>query len=183
MLRKISDSYKRWRHTRGYGVHSPFAYKIVKEVLRQKNGYSYYAYNRISHSRKDSDTSEHFRMAKTLLRLASTLNVKNVFLPSGTSPLYHTALKGANSKMLISSATANLKNCMLICSSGDYLHLDVLREHLKSQNHIIALKDAPAGWRNELFDSLNEGVMFYGKKNILIICHSGMQKVKYSIQI
>lgn len=35
--------YKRWRHTRGFGVHSPFAYRIVKEVVHPPRGYAYYA--------------------------------------------------------------------------------------------------------------------------------------------
>lgn len=35
--------YKRWRHTRGFGVHSPFAYRLVTEVVRPPRGYAYYA--------------------------------------------------------------------------------------------------------------------------------------------
>lgn len=35
--------YKRWRHTRGFGVHSPFAYRMVKEVVSPPRGYAYYA--------------------------------------------------------------------------------------------------------------------------------------------
>lgn len=35
--------YKRWRHTRGYGVHSPFAYRLITEAIHPKHGYVYYA--------------------------------------------------------------------------------------------------------------------------------------------
>lgn len=34
--------YRNWRHTRGYGVHSPYAYMLATEVLRLPRGYSYY---------------------------------------------------------------------------------------------------------------------------------------------
>lgn len=43
VLQKISRSYKRWRHGRGFGIHSPFAYTFITEVLRQP--YAYYAYS------------------------------------------------------------------------------------------------------------------------------------------
>lgn len=35
--------YKRWRHGRGFGVHSPLAYALVCEVLRKQRGYAYRA--------------------------------------------------------------------------------------------------------------------------------------------
>lgn len=35
--------YKRWRHGRGFGIHSPFAFRFITEVLRQKHPYYGYA--------------------------------------------------------------------------------------------------------------------------------------------
>lgn len=35
--------YKRWRHGRGFGVHSPLAYALVTEVLRKQRCYAYHA--------------------------------------------------------------------------------------------------------------------------------------------
>lgn len=40
----LIDSYKCWRHGHGFGVHSPFAYRMVREVLRPGRVYAYYAY-------------------------------------------------------------------------------------------------------------------------------------------
>lgn len=39
---RLFSLYRRWRHSRGYGVHSPFAYRIVKEVVAPTSGYTYY---------------------------------------------------------------------------------------------------------------------------------------------
>ena len=45
----IIDWYKRWRHGHGFGVHSPYAYRLVRDVLRPGRGYAYYAYADIDH--------------------------------------------------------------------------------------------------------------------------------------
>ena len=50
MWHLISETYKRWRHTRGYGVHSPFAYSLVKEVVRPGRKYGHYGYEEIDNS-------------------------------------------------------------------------------------------------------------------------------------
>ena len=42
---ELTRRFKRWRHGRGFGIHSPFAYSFVKETLRQK--LPYYAYELI----------------------------------------------------------------------------------------------------------------------------------------
>lgn len=39
----LFELYRRWRHTRGFGVHSPFAYRLVTEGVRPSRGYIYHA--------------------------------------------------------------------------------------------------------------------------------------------
>ncbi len=45
MLSGLSQLFNRWRHGRGFGIHSPFAYRLITEVLHQEMGY--YAYLRM----------------------------------------------------------------------------------------------------------------------------------------
>lgn len=44
----LAAAYKRWRHGRGFGVHSPYAYRFVTEVLNPQRNYGYYAYGGIA---------------------------------------------------------------------------------------------------------------------------------------
>ena len=39
--------WKRWLHSRGHGVHSPSAYRLIREVLCPSSLYGYYAYGDI----------------------------------------------------------------------------------------------------------------------------------------
>lgn len=41
----LASRYKRWRHGRGFGVHSPFAYDFITRTLRER--LPYYAYHNI----------------------------------------------------------------------------------------------------------------------------------------
>lgn len=41
-LRPLARSYKTWRHGRGYGVHSPLAYTLLKQALRPPGKYGWY---------------------------------------------------------------------------------------------------------------------------------------------
>ena len=43
-FREIWEGYLRWRHSHGFGVHSPYAYHIVTGVIRPGD-YGYYGYH------------------------------------------------------------------------------------------------------------------------------------------
>ena len=40
---RLFRQYCHWRHTRGFGVHSPFAFRLVTEAIRPSRGYAYYS--------------------------------------------------------------------------------------------------------------------------------------------
>lgn len=40
----LGKLYKRWRHTRGFGVHSPYGYDVVKSVVAPSRIYGWYGY-------------------------------------------------------------------------------------------------------------------------------------------
>lgn len=117
-----------------------------------------------------------------LLRLAATLDVGSAFIYHSTKEkLYADALKNANSRMAITSAETLLDNSRLIITEGSLIGLDELRQLLELPGRIIFIENAPATRADEIFESLDEGLMLNGKRDILIISRPHMQKVRYSI--
>lgn len=71
----LSRSVRKLKHRKGYGVHSPFAYNIITEVIEEK--LPYYAYRRMSRI-YDKQAPLPYKVACLLLRLANRFRCRNV---------------------------------------------------------------------------------------------------------
>lgn len=76
MSDRFFEYFIRWRHTRGYGVHSPLAYGIVRECIRPDSLYAYYADTEIDAIFCDDRRKR--RKARMLLRLANQLKTSSL---------------------------------------------------------------------------------------------------------
>lgn len=175
---------KRWRNTRGFGVHSPFGYDIATRVVRPGRLYTYYGYEVINAACEREGCSGKVRkQAKMLLRLAVLLNIDSAFLPTGVHPAFHSALKAANNRMHIERKLKNAYSCRMLCAKSDYLSLEEIKRHLSVSGNVIALLDVPEGWTEEIYESMPHGIMVKGKKNVFFIARDKMQKVGYQMTI
>lgn len=59
-MNAIFDTYKRWRHRRGFGIHSPLAYALIMDCVRI-NGPQYYKEQEIIRSALPRDEQNHRR--------------------------------------------------------------------------------------------------------------------------
>ena len=99
-LTDISEAYKRWRHSRGFGVHSPFAYDLVKCVVSPGN-YAYYGYNDIDRAllTPGTDVYNHLQHdAYLLLRLLVFLKTKCLIIYPSKQPVMECAAGSAGVK-------------------------------------------------------------------------------------
>lgn len=177
----LADAYKRWRHTRGYGVHSPFAFRIVNEVIREPRGYRYYGYDETD-AAGTSGSRRMRRMARMLLRLAACLDVRSAFVAgSEVSAVYSAALRCARSGMIISGSPADIDRCRLICAPGDAMPPASLFSLISTPGRIMLLSDVDDSLAAALFEALQQGVMFRSGSDVMIIARDGMQKISYTV--
>lgn len=77
--KKIKDylqkSVRKLKHRKGYGVHSPFAYAVITEVIEEK--LPYYSYRRMQRT-YDKQSPVSFKVACLLLRLANRFHSRQV---------------------------------------------------------------------------------------------------------
>lgn len=71
----LTRSVRKLKHRKGFGVHSPFAYGIITEVIEEK--LPYYAYHRMQRT-YDKQSPISFKVACLLHRLANRFHCRNV---------------------------------------------------------------------------------------------------------
>lgn len=178
----MMESYRRLRHTYGFGVHSPFAYSLVTDVVRPGRGYAFYGYEDIDATFGSRVLPGVRREARMLLRLAAFIRPREVFLPSGIHPAYHAALHAAGVREIVRRPRL-AGSCDMICTRGDFLSERILREMLARPGSVVAVRDIPSAWAQRLFLSIGEGLMLLGRRNAVLIHRTGMQPLCYTMRI
>lgn len=177
-------SYKRWRHTRGFGVHSPYAYRFVENVVHPGRLYSYYGYSDIDATCGSEGFSRRVRReARMFLRFLVFMNPKSVYIPVGANAAFHAAANALGKTLHIERKPKNAEKCEILTSHRNFTPLETLCRHLAVSGHSITLIDAPEGWNEELFNALPSGLMIFGRHNTIVISREGMQKIAYEMSI
>lgn len=175
-------SYRRLRHTYGFGVHSPFAYRMVKDVVNPGRDYAWYGYEDIDasvNSRRAGIRLE--RQAKMFHRLVAFLNPRSLFLPLGIDALFYTAASTVSSRMRIERKPKRIAECQMVATHDDFLSLEELKRHIAFPGNSLVMMNFPTGWAETLFESLPEGLMLHSEHNAIIVNRPEMQKVAYTI--
>lgn len=82
-IKRIFSWPKRYFRSKGFGVHSPFAYAFICDVMREK-GYSYYSYSRIAQLAPSSSADR--RTLRLVARLISHFSPDCIYASGRLSP-------------------------------------------------------------------------------------------------
>ena len=78
---------------------------------------------------------------------------------------------------------ADMDQCDLVLSSGDYIPLQRLCEFISGPGKALAMRQVPQGWADTLFESLPQGLMLHDTDSLIIVNRAEMQKLSYSIKL
>lgn len=181
-LSSLGRAYLRLRHSKGFGVHSPFAFNLITTAISPPRGYGYYAYPHIdirSHSRLEA------KETKLLLRIADFLNVKRIFFMGEEAYIYATL-----TAELLRLPLFTLTNKSVSPSSGDIIVISVKSLRLD----LSTFQDAGASillcGRDTLSSQIagqvskprEHGLLLVGTRHILAVPNQDMKFVSYTIR-
>ena len=179
------QSYLRWRHSHGFGVHSPYAYQLVTTVIRPGD-YGYYGYDRIDRlflSPKHESGNKLRKDLYLLLRLIVNADVKRLIVFPEMQSYYKTVAKcaGISCETYISGKEKKYGQGDLLCISGEFSDCQAM-ESIESNNVAVIAFDPSKELREILEQPKERGLLFTGKRIIIRIPRKEMAFAAYSMK-
>ena len=182
----LLKKYKRWRHSKGYGVHSPYAYKLVTDVLRP-GIYGYYSYHEIEHWAEE--TTRHFKWERRILftiRLIEFLKAKRLVCLEKTLPEEIAAKALHLPYSVIKKKEDVFKNGDLLIidsfSSTNPLPMNKIREAIKTGIPVFAVR--PNDELSQLLSlPIKKGLLLKDKHRVILIPREEMDYIAYDISL
>lgn len=170
--------YKAWRHSRGYGIHSPFAYSLVREAINPGRGYGWYGYEAIDVAMHSGLSQRDWIEARLLLRTGAFLDA-DIYSDKPLAGLMKTAadaLSGMKFKAN-ADAIANLQRNKLYVAFSP----DGIEEKLANGEAVIAFRPS-AQVREKVMSFSGRGLLLYGKKGVLAVPNQSMAFTCYEMR-
>ena len=179
----IGNSYIRWRHSRGFGVHSPFAYNLVKTAV-SPGDYGYYGYDLIDDVLLSPDTVQYSHIkkdARLLLRLLVALDSERLFLSHASRPAFHAAAEGAGVKCYpLSSRKTTPQKGDFVLIEGNSCDVQSLSELIRKGIAVMTI-ESPDYLNDCIENGISRGLVFVGKRIVLGVPREEMALVKHSM--
>jgi len=184
LFSRMAECWQRARHVRGFGVHSPFAYMLVKDIIRPLGIYGYYGYYTIDCITESKPRAIHTPqgdldagdLAKLILRLVATLHPGNVFLSESLPRVISAAVKEASPGIALHRKLNEDTIPALTVVEASHPAVAQIPDFLAKDGNMALLIAPSPQLCSDLFDSLSEGLLLEGKRVALLVARSKMQK-------
>lgn len=173
---------KRFRHTRGFGVHSPFGFEFVNRVINLKRIYTFYGYEQLRNLSSEINAgTPALHEAKLLLRLAAMQNptgAKIVIDENNLKILFSESLRLANSQIYLDK---EIEDAQLIIANFDLLEINSIIRILQRNDCTLYLRNLTPNNFKLLFDAMADGIAFEGKNSAIFCMRPATHKVNYKM--
>lgn len=140
----LKEWFYRRRATRGYGVHSPLAFRIVKNVVRPPRDVRYYGEDRLLLS--DASLRE-IRQARMLLRFVAEMQPVTIWAGSKLPDLFIDAIRLAGGVVRIYDGKLfpeAVADADMMVAYGSGVKKEVVRKFLKPGKSVIGFSQKPS---------------------------------------
>ena len=179
----IWNSYLRWRHSKGFGVHSPYAYKFITDVVKPGE-YGYYAYHDLDRILLEYDlsTPRNFKRIAFVIRLLIFLKIRRVvsFPPNEMLPRVAAESLRIPNRYLTNGNSFKFREGDILIIQSDSFDEGILREAINEKCPVFAFTPGYE-LRKELKKPLSRGVLFNWKDKMLLIPRQEMEYLSYDV--
>ncbi len=164
---------KRWWRSKGFGIHSPFAFYFVTRVLRER--LPYYAYADID--RMCAHSAVRSRELKLLFRVACYFNPSDVMLAASVPSELADTLLLADSRVNISSVPAEFQ-----CYYGGIPNQEFWKltaPVIRDGGVIVMFHSEP--WMLSLTERMNYGMTFTDGSTLIIVVRHDLPRQDFEI--
>lgn len=182
---KLSEKFRRWRASKGYGVHSPLAFRLVKNVVKPQRGYTFYGEEQLealSAARRDYDSTL-LKRAKLLLRLVAELRPSFVWTAPGLPEIMLEAVRlaGAAIRLYDGKIFPNEHyDADLIVIQGKK-HGSLLNSSFFKPGKSLLAFDVPEGVSESVGAMLPGGVVLQGGDSLIVVATADADVHSYQL--
>lgn len=178
-------AYLRWRHSKGFGVHSPYAYEFVSAVVRH-GPYRFYSFDETERhlSREELDDHKFIRSVRFMIRLLNFLAAKRIVTSEGTKRLSEVTALSMKQPYLIlrKDKHPDFKKGDVLIGTGGELPIPILRKAIELKIPIFILE--PDGkTRKFLAEPIERGILFNDPRKMILVPRDEMAYVAYDINL
>lgn len=180
----IWSAYLRWRHSKGFGVHSPFAFALVNDAVRP-GIYGYYGYELINSVILLTQEESYPRINKDaclLLRLLVALTPQRLYIGGDDLYAFRAAAIAAGIPLFLPSETPPYpRKGDFLLIKGDTADWAETVTLLRKGVTVMTI-DSPAGLKECVENAIERGTVFSGTRISLAVPREEMALVKYTMQ-
>lgn len=157
--------YRRWRHGRGFGVHSPFAYRFIIETLRER--LPYYGYDCIEALACGKGYAPEKRVLRLVFRIIVRFTPRTVCVADGVcADVWRKVVAVAAPRAAVGDSGVGA-DFFIIGSAGAQLPL------VDSAVYVFAGLDGEgAARRDELWAAVEHGMRFDNNRGVTVVVTS-----------
>lgn len=177
--------FKRLRHSKGFGVHSPFAFMLVNEIINCR--YRYYGYDDVEPYIDSANSRKQRRLARLLIRITGRVSFERFVIIGEADRVLSKAVEVADSRVEIVKGPVKEYSSALVyigalCADSEYL-----RSAMHTDGNVLifdTLGDDKLRMQYEsLVSEVCHGVVFEDTDMSMVFIRRQLPMVKYLMMI
>lgn len=178
---RLGEWLRRWRSSRGYGVHSPLAYRLVRHVVRPPRDVAYYGEERLRLADCDALT---VGRARFLLRFVAELQPAFVWTAPGLPEIYKEAVREAGCVIRIFDGEifpAEIRQADMVVIDGGRLRKKDLKSFFAPGKSLIGFS-LKASFIQTVKNAMGGGVCLDGAGSLLCVSTHDICRHEYLVR-